>query len=83
MFQLFSKLFVDVMLLLHCFIGAGKKNRDLRQKQSELKLKQYQLLSDVQTRWGSTQDMITRILEQQQALCTVLAEDRKHWHHMP
>ena len=27
--------------------------------------------------------MIARILEQQQALCAVLAEDRKNWHRMP
>ena len=35
------------------------------------------------TRWGSTQAMIARILEQQKALCAVLAEDRKYWHCMP
>ena len=27
--------------------------------------------------------MIARIFEPQQAICTVLAEDRKHWHHVP
>ena len=27
--------------------------------------------------------MIARMLEQQQALCAVLAEDRKKWHRMP
>ena len=27
--------------------------------------------------------MIARILEQQQALCAVLAEDRRNWHRMP
>ena len=27
--------------------------------------------------------MITRILEQQQAICAVLADDWKHWHLMP
>ena len=27
--------------------------------------------------------MIARILEQQQAICGVLAEDRGHWHCMP
>ena len=41
------------------------------------------LLQDVATRWGSTQAMIARILEQQQAVCAVLAEDRKNWHRMP
>ena len=65
------------------FQRSWKKSRDLRQKHSELILKQHQLLFDHQTRWGSTQDMIARILERQQAICAVLAEDRKHWHDMP
>ena len=39
-------------------------------------------MGDVVTRWGSTFDMISRILEQQQALSAVLAEDRKNWHRM-
>ena len=38
---------------------------------------------DVKTRWCSTQAMISRILEQQQAICGVLAKDRSHWHCMP
>ena len=32
-------------------------------------------LQDVQTIWGSTYDMLARILEQQQAICAVLAVD--------
>ena len=40
-------------------------------------------IQDVKTRWGSTQAMIARILEQQEAICRVLAEDRGHWHCMP
>ena len=27
--------------------------------------------------------MIARTLEQQQAICAVLADDRKHWHLLP
>ena len=27
--------------------------------------------------------MLSQVLEQQQAICAVLAEDRKSWHHMP
>lgn len=40
-------------------------------------------MQDVATRWGSTYKMIERILEQQQAICAVLAEDRKNWYRMP
>jgi len=36
-------------------------------------------MGDVATRWGSTYEMISRILEQQQAM----AEDRKNWYRMP
>ena len=35
------------------------------------------------THWGSTYLMISRILEQQEAISAVLAEDRKNWHKMP
>ena len=41
------------------------------------------MLQNVETRWGSTYQMIERILEQQQAICSVLVEDRKNWHKMP
>lgn len=40
-------------------------------------------MQDVATRWGSTYKMTERILEQQQAICAVLAEDRKNWYSMP
>ena len=53
------------------------KNRDLRAKQITLGLKQHKLIADVVTRWGSTYKMMSRILEQQQDICRVLAEDRK------
>ena len=35
------------------------------------------------TRWGSTYDMVSRIVEQQQANSAVLAEDQKNWYRMP
>ena len=69
--------------LVEVFSRSWKKYRDLRQKQTELGLKQKKLISDVVTRWGSTYQMIARILEQQQAICAVPAEDRKNWHQMP
>jgi hypothetical protein len=68
--------------LVEIFNRSWKKYRDLRQKQVDLGLKQKKLVSDVVTRWGSTYEMIARILEQQ-AICAVLVEDRKSWHRMP
>ena len=40
-------------------------------------------MGDVVARWGCTYDMIARIVEQQQAISSVLAEDRKNWRKMP
>ena len=69
--------------LVSVFNRSWKKNRDLREKQVHLGIDQHKLISDVVTRWGSTYQMIERILEQQKAISAVLAEDRKNWHHMP
>ena len=60
-----------------------KKNRDLRLKQELLNLPQYKMIASAATRWGSTYDMVCRIVKQQQATSAVLAEDCKHWHRMP
>ena len=43
----------------------------------------HKLITDVSTRWGSTYMMVSRIVEQQQAICAVLAEDRKHRYKIP
>ena len=59
------------------FSRSWTKYRDLHQKHADLGLKQHKLLADVVTRWGSTYKMIARILELQQAIYAVLAEDRK------
>jgi len=40
----------------------------LEEKQIQLGLKQHKLISDVATRWGSTFQIIDRILEQQNAI---------------
>ena len=69
--------------LVELFHRSWKKTRDLRQKQELLDLPQHKLISDVATRWGSTFEMVSRIIEQQQAISAVLAEDRKNWHKMP
>ena len=61
------------------FTRSWKKTTDLRLKQG---LSQHKLITDVSTRWGSTYQMVSRILFQQQAICAVLAEDRKHRYKM-
>ena len=40
-------------------------------------------MTDVSTRWGLTYAMMERVLEQQQAICAVLSNDRKNWSKMP
>ena len=69
--------------LVAVFNRNWKKHRDLREKQIQLGLEQHKLISDVATTWESTFQMIDRILEQQQAISAVLANDCKNWHHMP
>ena len=68
--------------LFELFHRSWKKARDLREKQQLLGLPEHKVMGDVVTRWGSNFEMISRILEQQQALSAVLAEDRKNWHRM-
>ena len=69
--------------LVAYFHRSWKKNRDLQHKQEELDLPQHKLISPVTTRWESTNEMISRIVEQQQAISAVLAGDRSKWHLMP
>lgn len=65
--------------LVQVFHRSWKKNRDLRLKQEVLGLPQHKLINSVATQWGSTYDMLARVVEQQQAISAVLAEDRKDW----
>lgn len=69
--------------LVEAFSRSWKKKRMMKKKQAELDLPQHHLIHDVPTRWGSTFEMVSRFLEQQQAVCAVLAEDRGQWHLMP
>jgi len=69
--------------LIELFSHSWKTTRDLRLKQQQLGLPQHKLTTDVSTRWGSTYGMVSRVLEQQQAICAVVAEDHKNRHKMP
>jgi len=54
-----------------------KKRRDLAKAQTNYELPSHTLIADCLTKWGSIQKMVSRILEQVQAIRTVLSADRK------
>lgn len=62
------------------FSHSWKKRVALREAQRELNLPEHAMVTDCSTRWGSTQKMIARVLEQQNALSKVLSADRKVRH---
>ena len=69
--------------LITSFSHSWKKRRDLTKVQTDLGLPHHSLIIDCQTRWGSLQKMIARILEQEKALRQVLSIDRKTAHLVP
>ena len=65
------------------FSHSWKKKRDLAEAQEQLSLPKHSLVVDCATRWGSTEKMVSRILEQETALRQVLVADRKTTHLVP
>ena len=71
------------VLLGHCrkVVGHFKHiymaMRALEAAQLRLGLPQHKLIQSVSTRWNSSYDMLSRIAEQQTAISTVLAENKK------
>ena len=61
----------------------GKSHMSLEKNSNNFDIPQHKLKNDVGTCWGSTYKMVSRVIEQQQAISAVLAEDRKYWHNMP
>uniref|UniRef100_A0A3Q3Q9S5 BED-type domain-containing protein n=1 Tax=Monopterus albus TaxID=43700 RepID=A0A3Q3Q9S5_MONAL len=57
--------------------------RQLKKKQKDLQVPEHRMIHDEPTRWDSAYQMVERFLEQQQAVCSVLADDWKKWHLMP
>lgn len=69
--------------IVAAFSHSWKRKRELRHVQEQNDIPTKKLLADVSTRWGSTADMIFRILEQKEAIRIVLGQDRKAAHLVP
>lgn len=65
------------------FSRSTKLTRQLKSKQADLGVPQHKLIHDEPTHWGSAYDIVECFLEQQQAVCAVLADNRNKWHLMP
>lgn len=51
--------------------------------QAELHLPPHRLITETPTRWGSRQQMVERVLEQEKAISQVLKADKKNRHLVP
>ena len=56
---------------------------NLREKQTQLEVKNHLLIEACVTRWGSTLAMLERLQEQQAPIAAVLVDDRSHRHLVP
>ncbi|XP_076837705.1 E3 SUMO-protein ligase ZBED1-like [Brachyhypopomus gauderio] len=65
------------------FSHSWKARVALEKAQKELNLPSHSLISECQTRWGSRQMMMSRILDQQKALTLVLSAEKKVRHLIP
>ncbi|MBN3308893.1 ZBED1 protein, partial [Amia calva] len=66
--------------IVSSFSYSWKKRRELAEAQIQLGLTTHQLITESATRWGTRQQMIERVLEQQGALAKVLSSDKKSRH---
>lgn len=65
------------------FSHSWKEKMALKKAQQEHHLPEHALITECPTRWGSRQNMIQRVLEQQKAICDVLSADKKSRHLVP
>uniref|UniRef100_A0A1X7U5F9 HAT C-terminal dimerisation domain-containing protein n=1 Tax=Amphimedon queenslandica TaxID=400682 RepID=A0A1X7U5F9_AMPQE len=59
------------------FHHSSKDTYILKQKQTDLHVKEQNVIQDVTTRWNSSYYMIARVVEQQQPLCAALLEVKR------
>ena len=69
--------------IVSAFSMSWKWKRDLTKAQLSLQLPEHTLVADSPPRWGSMVKMVARILEQENAIRTVLSADRKASHLLP
>lgn len=74
--------FANAILLLSFFTEVGRRIKTFMTSNNTW-ASSNKLITDVSTRWESTYAMMERVLEQQQAICAVLSNDRKNWSKMP
>ncbi len=65
------------------FSHSWRRRRELANVQRDLSLPNHQLVTKSPTRWGSREQMIARVLEQEPAISKVLASDKKARHLVP
>ena len=65
------------------FSRSWKKQHELVIAQEQKGLPSHKLKVDVVTRWGSSYEMVERLMEQMEAIRVVLASDRKSSHLLP
>lgn len=69
--------------IVSAFSYTHKRRKALAKAQAELHLPHHRLITETPTRWGSRQQMIARVLEQEKAIAQVLKEDKKTRHLLP
>ena len=69
--------------MVGAFSYSWKRKRELTEAQDGLGLPRHSLVVDCVTRWGSTEKMVNRVLEQESAIRQVLGADRKCTHLIP
>lgn len=69
--------------IVSAFSHSWKKKKELTKVQAEHQLPFHRLITETPTRWGSRQQMIQRVLEQEKAICVVLKADKKTRHLVP